>query len=103
METVPPLTSPRPLSNTLRIAFWNAERCKYLEQSISLLAHTAADVILLAEMDVGMAKMMFMAELQEPRKSQQMADVRMAARRRLKLSSWVDCLTKAVPSKDFDS
>jgi len=56
VETVPPLTSPRPLSSTLRIAFWNAERCKYLEQSISLLAHTAADVILLAEMDVGMAR-----------------------------------------------
>ncbi|MEZ5647401.1 MAG: endonuclease/exonuclease/phosphatase family protein [Alphaproteobacteria bacterium] len=56
IETVPPLTAPRPLSTTLRIAFWNAERCKYLEPTISLLARSGADVILLAEMDVGMAR-----------------------------------------------
>lgn len=39
-----------------RIAFWNAERCKYLAESAALLQPLAADVILLCEMDKGMAR-----------------------------------------------
>ena len=40
----------------LRIAFWNAERCKYLGPSIDLLRRVDADVNLLCEMDFGMAR-----------------------------------------------
>lgn len=41
---------------SLRIAAWNLERCKYVEPSAELLRQTRADVILLSEMDVGMAR-----------------------------------------------
>jgi endonuclease/exonuclease/phosphatase family metal-dependent hydrolase len=41
---------------TLKVAYWNAERCKLLEASAELLAGVAADVVLLAEMDRGMAR-----------------------------------------------
>jgi endonuclease/exonuclease/phosphatase family metal-dependent hydrolase len=43
-------------SHPLRIAFWNAERGKYLQSSVELLKSAAADVILLCEMDYGMAR-----------------------------------------------
>jgi endonuclease/exonuclease/phosphatase family metal-dependent hydrolase len=42
--------------NPPRIAFWNAERGKYLQPSIQLLRSAGADVILLCEMDYGMAR-----------------------------------------------
>lgn len=45
----------RPVS-TPRIAFWNIERGKYLDRSAGLLRSLAADVILLCEVDVGMAR-----------------------------------------------
>ena len=38
------------------VAFWNAERCKYLEESAALLARADADIGLLCEMDHGMAR-----------------------------------------------
>lgn len=41
---------------TLRIAAWNAERCKYHEASVVLLRQVDADVVLLSEMDIGMAR-----------------------------------------------
>ena len=40
----------------MRIAAWNAERCKYLPESAALLAGIGADVVLLSELDVGMAR-----------------------------------------------
>ena len=39
-----------------RIAFWNAERLKYLDASIALLDGLGADVLMLCEVDVGMAR-----------------------------------------------
>jgi endonuclease/exonuclease/phosphatase family metal-dependent hydrolase len=45
-----------PLTTAARVAFWNVERCKYLEESAGLLARVGADVVLLAEMDLGMAR-----------------------------------------------
>ena len=39
-----------------RIAFWNAERLKYLDASIALLGGLGADVLMLCEVDVGMAR-----------------------------------------------
>ena len=39
-----------------RVVAWNAERCKALSPSARMLAATAADVWLLSEMDLGMAR-----------------------------------------------
>ncbi len=39
-----------------RIAFWNVERCKYMASSVGLLAGVGADINLLCEMDLGMAR-----------------------------------------------
>ncbi len=39
-----------------RIAFWNAERLKYLDASVGLLGGLGADVLMLCEVDVGMAR-----------------------------------------------
>lgn len=38
------------------LAAWNLERCKYLPPTIDLLRRTGADVLLLSEMDLGMAR-----------------------------------------------
>ena len=51
---VPP--KPLTLGSRVRIAAWNAERCKYLPESAALLAGIGADVVLLSELDVGMAR-----------------------------------------------
>ncbi len=40
----------------LRVVFWNAERLKYVADSAGFLAGLDADVILLAEVDIGMAR-----------------------------------------------
>ena len=56
IEVEPP---PEPVvtpAQELRVAFWNAERAKYLEPSADLLRAAAADVVLLCEMDLGMAR-----------------------------------------------
>lgn len=49
-----------PVQNTdlqeVRVAFWNAERCKYLAPSLDLLRGVDADINLLCEMDNGMAR-----------------------------------------------
>ncbi|MFQ6018461.1 MAG: endonuclease/exonuclease/phosphatase family protein [Kiloniellaceae bacterium] len=50
---------PRPVApagTPLRVAFWNAERCKHLDDSAALLRRAAAEVNLLCEMDLGMAR-----------------------------------------------
>ena len=48
------LTGSAPLSLPLRVAAWNLERCLFPEASA--LALQGADVVLLSEMDVGMAR-----------------------------------------------
>ena len=55
IECVAP-PKPVQLGNRIRIAAWNAERCKYLPESAALLAGIGADVVLLSELDVGMAR-----------------------------------------------
>jgi endonuclease/exonuclease/phosphatase family metal-dependent hydrolase len=55
IELVAP-PQPRQLGARIRIASWNAERCKYLPESAALLAGIGADIVLLTEMDVGMAR-----------------------------------------------
>jgi endonuclease/exonuclease/phosphatase family metal-dependent hydrolase len=54
LEGPPEPVPPPPAS--LRILFWNAERLKFLEESAALLAAAGADVVLLVEVDVGMAR-----------------------------------------------
>ncbi len=44
------------LDGSARVAFWNLERCKYVEASAALLATAGADVNLLTELDLGMAR-----------------------------------------------
>ncbi len=39
-----------------RVAFWNAERCKYPDPSLDLLRRVGADIVLLCELDLGMAR-----------------------------------------------
>ncbi len=51
-----PPGAPRPLGLPLRVIAWNAERCKYGPASAALLAATRADLVLLSEVDVGMAR-----------------------------------------------
>ena len=56
IEVVPPPGPGLAPARALRVAFWNAERAKYLEASAQLLRTAAADVVLLCEMDLGMAR-----------------------------------------------
>ncbi|MCY4451712.1 MAG: endonuclease/exonuclease/phosphatase family protein [Immundisolibacterales bacterium] len=56
IEVVPPPEPSSTPAHELRVAFWNAERAKYLEASADLLRIVAADVVLLCEMDLGMAR-----------------------------------------------
>lgn len=51
-----PSPRPQPLGHRVRIAAWNAERCKYLPESAALLDGIGADVVLLTELDIGMAR-----------------------------------------------
>jgi endonuclease/exonuclease/phosphatase family metal-dependent hydrolase len=55
IEVAPP-PAPKPAPKSARIVFWNAERLKYIEPSIALLRGLDADAILLAEVDLGMAR-----------------------------------------------
>src|SRR4029450_10867488 len=55
VELVPPPQA-QPLGQRVRIAAWNAERCKYLPESAALLGGIGADVVLLTELDIGMAR-----------------------------------------------
>jgi endonuclease/exonuclease/phosphatase family metal-dependent hydrolase len=49
-------TRPAALPETVRVVAWNAERCKALAASARWLAAAAPDVLLLTEMDLGMAR-----------------------------------------------
>ena len=51
----PPAPAPA-LGALAKVAFWNLERCKHLETSAELLAAVAADISLLTELDLGMAR-----------------------------------------------
>ena len=42
--------------DVMRVVAWNAERCKHLDQSVAFLAAIDADVLLLSELDWGMAR-----------------------------------------------
>lgn len=50
----PPAPPPPPAA--LRVAFWNLERCKYPAPTARLAKRVGADLLLLAEMDVGCAR-----------------------------------------------
>lgn len=50
-----PLATPPP-PQTLRVAFWNVERCKYPAASARLAGRVGAGLFLLAEMDLGCAR-----------------------------------------------
>ena len=53
------IRAPRPPKrpgHPARIAFWNAERLKYFDSSVGLLGGLGADVLMLCEVDVGMAR-----------------------------------------------
>lgn len=56
VEVAPPPEHRAPPENAVRIAFWNAERGKYLEPSARLLGRLDAAAWLLCELDVGMAR-----------------------------------------------
>jgi endonuclease/exonuclease/phosphatase family metal-dependent hydrolase len=55
VELAPPPAA-KTLAGPARIAFWNAERGKDLDASAALLGGLAADVLLLCELDLGMAR-----------------------------------------------
>jgi endonuclease/exonuclease/phosphatase family metal-dependent hydrolase len=54
--TDPARPVPGGLPTRLTLAAWNIERCKHVGPTAALLARTGADVILLSEMDHGMAR-----------------------------------------------
>ena len=55
IEVVEP-ASVAPTVATARVVFWNAERLKYFEPSAELVEGACADIVLLCEVDVGMAR-----------------------------------------------
>jgi len=55
VELVTP-DAPQPIGSRFRIAAWNAERCKFIPESAALLGGIGADIVLLSELDVGMAR-----------------------------------------------
>lgn len=56
IEAVPSPAEASPKPSSARVVFWNAERLKYSEPSVSLLESAQADILLLCEVDVGMAR-----------------------------------------------
>ncbi len=56
VEVQRPASPPAPPRDAVRVSFWNAERCKYGAESAALIHAQHADVTLLAEMDLGMAR-----------------------------------------------
>ncbi|MGD1877867.1 MAG: endonuclease/exonuclease/phosphatase family protein [Kiloniellaceae bacterium] len=52
----PPAAPETEAPRQLRIAAWNLERCKHVEESARLLRRAGADICLLSEMDLGMAR-----------------------------------------------
>lgn len=56
VETGGKSATPAMPGNTAKISFWNAERLKYVSESTALQKKIDADIILLAEVDIGMAR-----------------------------------------------
>lgn len=56
IEARPPVTPAPPPDEAARVVFWNAERGTYLDAAAGLLGGLGADIILLCEMDDGMAR-----------------------------------------------
>ncbi len=56
IELVSPPPRELPPLDSARVVFWNAERLKYPDASAKMLAATGADVFLLCELDLGMAR-----------------------------------------------
>ena len=56
IEVLPPPAACPPLAGPARIAFWNAERGKQIDQSAKLLGQIDAAAFLLCELDLGMAR-----------------------------------------------
>jgi endonuclease/exonuclease/phosphatase family metal-dependent hydrolase len=55
VELLQPETAVAP-PDTLTVAAWNIERCKWVEPSAELIKRTGADVVLATEVDLGMAR-----------------------------------------------
>jgi endonuclease/exonuclease/phosphatase family metal-dependent hydrolase len=53
---VAPAPSPAEARDPATVVAWNAERCKFLDESAAFLAAQDADVLLLSELDWGMAR-----------------------------------------------
>lgn len=53
---VRPAPAQLPQPRALRVAAWNIERCKRVEDSVDLLRRIGADVVLATELDIGMAR-----------------------------------------------
>jgi endonuclease/exonuclease/phosphatase family metal-dependent hydrolase len=56
LEVRPPARASKPDGRELRVACWNMERGRHLEHAAELLRGTRADLLLLTELDVGMAR-----------------------------------------------
>ena len=56
VEVATPRVPAPALDSAAKVVFWNAERCKFLDEAASLMRSEAPDIILLAEMDHGMAR-----------------------------------------------
>ncbi len=56
IEARPPVSPAPPPGDTARVVFWNAERGTHLDAAAGLLRSVGADIILLCEMDDGMAR-----------------------------------------------
>nr|WP_319390448.1 endonuclease/exonuclease/phosphatase family protein [uncultured Cohaesibacter sp.] len=56
LETGGEMPKARPLADRITVMAWNLQRCLYPEQSADLLRPHDPDVILLSEMDIGMAR-----------------------------------------------
>jgi endonuclease/exonuclease/phosphatase family metal-dependent hydrolase len=55
LEVVDP-PKPAPVGASLRVISWNIERCKYGAPTLALIKQLGADVALVTEMDIGMAR-----------------------------------------------
>jgi endonuclease/exonuclease/phosphatase family metal-dependent hydrolase len=56
VEACPPALPATPPDGAARVVFWNAERGTHLDAAAGLLGPLGADIVLLCEMDVGMAR-----------------------------------------------
>ena len=55
VRVVQPVVAPAD-ATSVRIAAWNLERCKFVEESAEVVAKSGADIALLSEADIGMCR-----------------------------------------------